>query len=431
VISVAAPATDDGAQVAVDGWPGKIDQATERLALRATLTASHLLGLATGIHLRALRGHADPLVRLQARLEEAELKARVSLEVAGTLAARFGKIPERHRPYYSPAQRFRILEIRSLLGWNTKDTAQSFLVCPNTILNWERSADPESQTVGSTVKPTPPVRRAADVVRAFVQTMTRLGLGGQDLMARTLARAGWRVSPRSVARYRKERTVPAPMPEDAPPQRPSRPVFTRFVHHTSMMDVSRVKQSLGPDLYMAAVFDAHSRVPLGIRLFELMPGAREMSALFRRTAKVFGKPKYLITDLGGEFSGGALRKAVKRIGTLHRFACADSIKATAQLERYWRTLKESAGLRGLQLALTVQDLERRLEVALVHYVGFRPHEGLRGATPLEVFLGRQPAHLNAIEPPRGGPGEDKGEAPFRVAFLDEANRDFPVLTLAE
>jgi transposase-like protein len=199
---------------------GRIDEATERLALRATLTASHLLGLATGTHLRALRGHPDPLLGLQGRVEEAELKARASIEVAETLASRFRKIPERQRPHYSPAQRFRILEIRSLLGWNAKDTARAFLVCPNTILNWEKTADPEAKTVGSTVSPTPPVRRAADVVRAVVQNMTRLGLGGQDLVARILARAGWRVSARSVGRYRRERPLPPTVPEGAPPGAP-------------------------------------------------------------------------------------------------------------------------------------------------------------------------------------------------------------------
>jgi hypothetical protein len=37
----------------------------------------------------------------------------------------------------------------------------------------------------------------------------------------------------------------------------------------------------------------------------------------------------------------------------------------------------------------VQDLERRLETALAHYLVFRPHQGLHGATPAEVLLGRR------------------------------------------
>jgi hypothetical protein len=129
---------------------GILDEATERLALRAALSASHLLGLATGTHLRKLRAQNDPLAELQARLEEAELRARLARETAEILGARFGKLPERQRPYFTPAQRFRILEIRSLLAWSARDVARVFLVCPNTILNWERAADPDMHTAGST-----------------------------------------------------------------------------------------------------------------------------------------------------------------------------------------------------------------------------------------------------------------------------------------
>src|SRR5258708_20996634 len=100
----------------------------------------------------------DPLVDLQARLQEADLRARLGWEVALILGARFAKIPERHRPYFTPSQRFRILEVRSLLAWSAQEAARVFLVCPNTVLNWERACDKEEQTVGSLVKPTPPVR---------------------------------------------------------------------------------------------------------------------------------------------------------------------------------------------------------------------------------------------------------------------------------
>ena len=284
--------------------------------------------------------------------------------------------------------------------------------------------------MGAMVKPTPPIRRTANVVQALVQTMARLGFGGQDLTARVLARAAWRVSARSVGRYRKARVAPITLPEEPEPPRPANPVKTRFVHHTWMMDVTQIQSFLGAKAFVATVFDAHSRLPLALRVFQAMPGASDMARLFRGAAKLFGSPKYMITDLGGEFTGGAFRKALKSKGVLHRFASAENIKATARLERWWRTLKETAGLRGLNLALTVDDLERRLEAALVHYVCFRPHEGLGGATPLEVFLASEPVHLAAIEPPRGRPGDGSADVPFRVRFLDPANRRFPILTRA-
>ena len=65
------------------------------------------------------------------------LRARLAWETAELLRDRFAKIPERHRPHFTPAQRFRVLEIRSLLAWNAHETARLFLLCTNTVLNWE------------------------------------------------------------------------------------------------------------------------------------------------------------------------------------------------------------------------------------------------------------------------------------------------------
>jgi transposase InsO family protein len=292
------------------------------------------------------------------------------------------------------------------------------------------AADPERETVGSTVKPTPPVRRADDVVRSMIQAMARLGLGGQDLMARILARAGWRVSARSVGRYRKERPGPRPTSTDLDPIRPRRPVVARFVNHVWMMDVSQVKQFLGPDLFMGAVFDAFSRAPLSLQVFPVKPAAKDMARLLRAAARAVGAPRYLITDRGREFTAALFRSAAQRHCAVQRFACHESLYATARLERIWRTLKETAGLYRLRLPLTAQDLERRLELALLYYLSFRPHEGLRGATPGEAFIGCEPACLSAAEPPRGRRGEMGNPAPFRIDYLDPENRRFPILNPA-
>jgi transposase InsO family protein len=194
-----------------------------------------------------------------------------------------------------------------------------------------------------------------------------------------------------------------------------------------MMDVTEVKQLLGPTLQLAAVLDAFSRAPLTLQLFDRKPAARDMTRLLRATARAFARPKYVITDLGREFTGGAFKQVVKRLGVVQRFASKDNIKGTARLERFWRTLKESAGLYRLHLPLTSEDLEQRLELTLVHYLCYRPHGGLRGAVPAEVFLGLESAHLRAVEPPRGRPGEGPTAVPFEFAYLDPRSRRFPVL----
>ena len=168
-----------------------------------------------------------------------------------------------------------------------------------------------------------------------------------------------------------------------------------------MMDGSQVRLLLGRVHHVVAVFDAFSRAPLAVEVFDHKPRAWEMGRLFRKAVKAFGVPRYVITDRGTEFTGAAFESRLRRAGVVkHRFASAENLHATARLERFWRTLKDIADVRGVFAPLTVDDLERRLEVALAFYLVHRPHEGLHGATPAEVFLGRPPAVLGAAEPPR-------------------------------
>jgi len=68
----------------------------------------------------------------------------------------------------------------------------------------------------------------------------------------------------------------------------------------------------------------------------------------------------------------------------------------------------------------------KIEMGLVHYAYFRPHQALDGATPAEIYFGRTPSHLSAIPPPRGRPGEGAMDPPFRVEYLD-VERLLPVL----
>jgi hypothetical protein len=54
-----------------------------------------------------------------------------------------------------------------------------------------------------------------------------------------------------------------------------------------------------------------------------------MARLLAATARAFGAPKYLITDLGGEFRGRVFARVVGRLGIRQRFASALNVHATA------------------------------------------------------------------------------------------------------
>ena len=58
----------------------------------------------------------------------------------------------------------------------------------------------------------------------------------------------------------------------------------------------------------------------------------------------------------------------------------------AIIERFWRTMKEMLLLK-LRPPLSIQDLWHRVEVGLVYYALWKPHQGLSGATPAEMYYG--------------------------------------------
>ena len=140
------------------------------------------------------------------------------------MAARWDKLPEHRRPHYTPHQRWRILQIGRLRGDSPAEIAFAVRVSLNTIRNWtaELELRPDRQTVGSLVKPIPPVRRFSDSLRHLVQTMARMGFQSPAQIAGTLARTGWILAAQTARRILAEPPV-RPLP---PPPVPARTLDT-------------------------------------------------------------------------------------------------------------------------------------------------------------------------------------------------------------
>ena len=134
---------------------------------------------------------------------------------------------------------------------------------------------------------------------------------------------------------------------------------------------------------------------------------------------------HFISDHARCFTGQVFRRKLLRLGVKQRFGAVGKKGSIALIERLWRTLKDTLGLR-LIGPLVAEDLMVKVEIGLVHYAHFCPHQALGGATPAEIYFGRTPSHLSAIPPPRGRPGRGPVDLPFRVEDLD-AERLLPVL----
>ena len=73
-----------------------------------------------------------------------------------------------------------------------------------------------------------------------------------------------------------------------------------------------------------------------------------------------------------------------------------------------------------------RDLEQRLAVTFRYYLWFRPHLGLAGATPGEVYCGTK-ASTTPIPLPRGRPGERHAVSIVPEVHYLDPERNLPYL----
>jgi len=312
--------------------------------------------------------------------------------------------------------------MRAFLGLSQEETAHLFRVAPTTIGRWEQEASrhPERETVGSLIKPTPPVRRYTDAVRELVQAMAASGLGGSQQIAATLARAGWKLARETVRRIRMEQPPPRKKPEVEEPS--FRSVRARHPHHVWMLDLTAIPSLFGLFSFkLLAVLDVFSRRPLAWKVFLMEPSARSVRLLLQSALRRFGPPRHLVSDQGTQFTARSFRRWLKDKAIAQRFGAIGKTGSIALIERFWRTTKELLGLPFYK-PLLPGELSRRLDCVFLYYTEFRPHQGLAGATPQEVSLGFQPAHLRAQHPPRGRIGEPTATLSLQIVYLDKERR---------
>ena len=153
-------------------------------------------------------------------------------------------------------------------------------------------------------------------------------------------------------------------------------------------------------------------------------------------------PKYLIADKGPQFVAGVYREWCRKNGIGARYAAVDSLRATAIVERFFRSLK-TEWLRRVRLPLQLAEMTRTVQLYLDWYHAHRPHQGLGGRTPNEVAHGLAPANRTArFEPRQRWPARSAcalpktrtrrgGKGGVLVAAVDSLDRDtmLPVLSI--
>jgi len=279
--------------------------------------------------------------------------------------------------------------------------------------------------------PTPPLRSFHDVTRQLVADLDAMGVGGSTTIAQMLRRAGVKIGRETVRGYRKAQAVLRPTP--TPPPDNGKNVLPLAVrakapNHVWTTDITNVPSLFSLWIFkLVVVLDLYSRFPLAFKVFAKEPSSEEIAALIQRAVDRYGKPAHFVTDQGTQFTGRAFREKLRELGTKQRFGAIGQSGSIAIIERFWRTLKGMLDLR-FRPPLCRSHLQDRVALGLEFYATLRPHQGLDGATPAEIYFGLTPTPALAVSPPRASSRDPDFRAvpPFTLAHADPEKR-FPFL----
>jgi transposase InsO family protein len=353
--------------------------------------------------------------RLAAELDRATAEIAVLKEERDIKDARWSRLPSRRRPYYTPVQRMRILQLKAARGWSCKQAARAFLINEQTLRSWLERIDEEGER--SLIQTAEPVNRFPHFVRYLVQQLSvLLPTMGKVRIAQVLARAGLHLGASTVGRMQQDGEPPSPGDTDlATIEVPTRVVTAKCPGHLWHVDLTTVPTSAGfwvawlpyawPQSWpfcwwVAVVVDHFSRAVVGFAVFVKRPTSLEMQRLLDQAIRNVGSPpKYVISDKGTQFWCDSFKTWCQRRGIRPRFGAVQQHGSISVIERFIRSMKNEC-TRRILVPLALEAMRRELTVYLAWFNEHRPSQALGGRTPNEVYTGQRPANATFRFEPR-------------------------------
>ena len=177
------------------------------------------------------------------------------------------------------------------------------------------------------------------------------------------------------------------------------------VCHGSPICVDGVNKSVR----IHAVLDDASRFVVAIEACE-SEREQDMLELFADTLRRRPAPQSLYLDNGSTYSGHLLKTVCDRLGVGLIHATPYSPQARGKMERFFRTLRERC-LNHVGKLTSFDELNKRLWAFIDEDYHPRPHAGLMGRTPKEVFVDEKPDDARWIN-----------EKSLRQAFVAKTSR---------
>ena len=321
--------------------------------------------------------------RLQAELDRATTEIALLREELDIKDARWNRLPPRRRPFYTPVQRMRILQLKAARRWSCEQAARAFLVDEQTLRSWMRRVDEQGQR--ALIQTADPVNRFPNFVRYLVkQLRTLLPSMGKVRMAQVLARAGLHLSATTIARMS---TETEPSFDDALAAVPeidaltTRVVTAKYPGHTKHVD-------------------HFSRAVVGFAVFLGRPTSADVQRFLDRAIRATGSPpKYIISDKGRQFWCQSYKRWCRHRGIRPRFGAVGKYGSIAVVERFMRSLKSEC-TRRILVPLRLEAMRLELTFYIHWYNQHRPSMALDGRTPREVYDAVRPANAKPRFEPR-------------------------------
>jgi len=369
--------------------------------------------------------------------------------------SRWGRLPSRRRPHFTPIQRMRILQVKASRGWSCEQVAEAFMIDEQTMRSWLRRVDEEGE--GALIQTTEPVNKFPDFVRYLVkQLKVLLPTMGKARIAQVLARAGLHLGVTTVGRILRETE---PMPEDATTREAIEAGVVTARHPGDVWHIDLTTVPTGPGFWVpwvpfalpqswpfcwwvGVVLDHFSRAVVGFAIFRGHPTTGDIQGFLGQAILNAGcPPKHIITDKGRQFWCDSFRRWCKRRAISPRFGAVGKHGSIATVERFIRSMKSECAPHIL-IPLRFEAMRRELGAYAMWYNEHRPSQALGGRTPREVYAGLRPASVRArFEPrrnwPRTGPcaspqtairGKRGAKLSLVVGYV-EGRRHLPVVEL--
>jgi transposase InsO family protein len=152
--------------------------------------------------------------------------------------------------------------------------------------------------------------------------------------------------------------------------------------------------------WIAVVVDHASRLVVGFAVFRNRPDSAEVCAFLSRVIKRTGStPSYLVTDKGTEFFCRRFKRWCRTRSIRPRYGAVGEHGSIAIVERFIRSMKSEC-TRRIMVPFGLEAMRHEIACYATWFNEHRPHSGLGGRTPLEVYRGLPPANETPRFEPR-------------------------------